>query len=98
MTFSEAFTVLPNQSNPIATIRNRILLQAATAESASSSSSLLSSNASQKNQQNIKVQIAIEEDEVIGTRPRIVEINSAEDFKAFIESEDPKDDRLAIVK
>jgi hypothetical protein len=38
-------------------------------------------------------------DEVIGTRPRIVSINSAEDYLNFLqEGENDEEERLAVVK
>ena len=38
-------------------------------------------------------------EEVIGTRPRILTINSAEDFKAFLEEgQNDEEERLAVLK
>jgi hypothetical protein len=38
------------------------------------------------------------EDDVLGTRPRIVSIESAEDYKAFLGGDHDDDERLCIVK
>ena len=103
-TTTDAFTVLPNTS--VSTTTNTV--------AQTSSPRLVSSHQRNNNRSfplfstveaaampatTITVQPVVVEDEVIGTRPKIVSIESAEDYLAFLqEGENDEEERLAVVK
>jgi thiol-disulfide isomerase/thioredoxin len=89
---SEAFAPLGSNNGAMEKNRNSAPLfstvQVSTASSSSSGPSIT-----------IQPVTIPQEDEVIGTRPRIVSIESAEDFKAFLEEgHDDEEERLTVLK
>mmetsp|Transcript_28057 Transcript_28057/g.46441 ORF Transcript_28057/g.46441 Transcript_28057/m.46441 type:complete len:277 (+) Transcript_28057:201-1031(+) len=106
MTATEAFSVVPKNnsqnninslskgsfSSPVSS-RHQVQLQStvlSTTPSTTSSSTTTTTTTKRK---------VSDQDQVIGTRPRIVSIESAEDYKAFLEGDgDDEEERLCIVK